>query len=67
MELGALTYYCGRVMRTLLDIGYFGYFTDNEHAEVNANMTAALKIFYAESRTPDDMRIPAITVLMVGE
>eukprot|EP00959_Pyramimonas_sp_CCMP1952_P274132 5730196-Pyramimonas_sp.AAC.1 len=67
MELGVCGYLHGRVLRMLLDCGYFGYFTDGEHAEVNAAMTTALKRYYVSSRVSDDMRIQSLTVLMLGE
>eukprot|EP00959_Pyramimonas_sp_CCMP1952_P000631 12187-Pyramimonas_sp.AAC.1 len=67
MELGVCGYVAGRTLRMLLDIKYYGYFTDGEHAEVNAAMSEALRAFYTSSRTPDDMRIHSLTVLMLGE
>eukprot|EP00959_Pyramimonas_sp_CCMP1952_P469101 9494360-Pyramimonas_sp.AAC.1 len=67
VELGILGYLHGRVLRMLLDIRFFGYFTDGEHAEVNGAMSEALKQSYSTSRTPDDMRIHSLTVLMLGE
>ena len=51
----------------LLVAGFFGYFSDKEHAEADSRMFRDLKDFYTASGTPHDMRITGLTVRMVGD
>ncbi|CAK0866195.1 unnamed protein product, partial [Prorocentrum cordatum] len=65
-DLGILHYYMGAVMWRLIDLGFFGEYSPNDHDEVDNAMNEAMKKWYIRFQVPSADRQLGLSSQMCG-
>eukprot|EP00959_Pyramimonas_sp_CCMP1952_P163908 3427007-Pyramimonas_sp.AAC.1 len=65
-DLGILHYYMGTVMWRLIDLGFFGEYSPNDHDEVDNAMNEAMKKLYIRFQVPSADRQLGLSSKMRG-